>query len=127
MQIRDCTLGIDLHTPNGFSFSVGSFYYQGYALLDQGGMKAAQTAKYYFQGNPLPARENRSDMMGPWDNSYVFQDQIGVADLVWSPCGTSRRLNAQTRIVLQNNPQRSGSGYLNTSSIDAEMKTIFRW
>jgi hypothetical protein len=125
--IKDCTLGINLKTPEGFSFSVSDFAYQGYAILDQPGMTAKQTAKYYFMGNPLPAVEQRSDMVGPYDDSYIFSDHIGVADLVWSPCGAQRTLNAQTRIVLQNNTQKTGSGYLNTTSVDAQIKTVFRF
>ena len=126
-SIKDCSLAIDLKTPNGLSFSISSFHYQGYAILDQPCMTARQTAKYYFMGNPVPARELRSDMVGPYDNSYVFSDQIGIVDLVWSPCGTQRRLNAQTRLVLQNNRTKSGSGYLNTTSVDGEVKTVFRF
>jgi hypothetical protein len=125
--IKDCTLSIDLRTPEGFSFSVSSFHYQGYATLDQPGMSAKQTAKYYFQGNPVPAKELRSDMAGPYDDSYVFSDDVGVADLVWSPCGASRTLEAQTRLVLQNNTAKTGSGYLNTSSVDGEVKTVLRF
>ncbi len=126
-SIKDCALSIDLKTPEGFSFSVSSFHYQGYTILDQSGMTAKQTAKYYFMGNPVPARELRSDMSGPYDDSYLFSDQIGIADLVWSPCGASRKLNAQTRLVLQNNRQKTGSGYLNTTSVDGEVKTVFRF
>jgi hypothetical protein len=125
MVVKDCTLSIDLKTPEGLSFSVSSFHYQGYALLDSPGMTASQTAKYYFQGNPVPAIENRTDITGPHDDSYLFSDTIGVADQVWSPCGASRTLEAQTRIVLQNNPQKTGNGYLNTASVDGEVKTVF--
>lgn len=125
--VKDCTIAIDLRTPDGYSFAVSSFHYQGYALLDQAGMSAKQTAKYYFQGNPVPAKEIRSDMVGPYDDSYVFSDDISVSDLVWSPCGATRRINAQTRLVLNNNPQTSGSGYLNTTSVDGEVKTVFHF
>lgn len=124
-SIKDCTIAIDLVTPPGFSFSVSSFHYQGYALLDRAGMNAKQTAKYYFRGNPVPAQELRSEMWGPFDDSYLFSDTIGVADLVWSPCGANRTLNAQTRLVLRNNPAKTGSGYLNTTTADGEITTPF--
>ena len=127
LAVKDCSLGINLKSPEGYSFSVSSFHYQGYAILDQPGMTARQTAKYYFMGNPVPASELRTDMNGPYDDSYTFSDTIGVTDLVWSPCGAERTLNAQTRIVLQNNAQRSGAGYLNTTSVDGEVKTVFRF
>jgi hypothetical protein len=125
--VKDCTLGIDFHSPSGLSVAVSDFYYQGYALLDSPGMTGRQTAKYYFMGNPVPAREARSDMAGPHDDSYLFQDTIATADLVWSPCGATRRLNAQTRLVLQNNAQKTGSAYLNTESVDGHTGILFRW
>jgi hypothetical protein len=127
MSIKDCTLGIDLKTPSGFSFSVSQFHYQGYALLDQPGMSARQTAKYYWMGNPTGARELRSDMNGPFDDSYVFSDTIGMADLVWSPCGATRRLTAQTRLMVRNNVQKTGTGYTNTTSVDGTVSTPYRW
>jgi hypothetical protein len=120
-SIKDCTIGIDLRTPAGISFAVTSFHYQGYAILDSGGMNAQQSAKYYFMGNPVPGVEQKSNMDGPYDDSYLFSDDIGIASLVWSPCGTSRRLNALTRLVLKNNAAKTGSGYLNTSSTDGEV------
>lgn len=126
MAIKDCTLSIGLHSPSGLSFAVSSFHYQGYALLDSPSMSARQTAKYYFQGNPVPAQENRSDMRGPFDDSYVFSDRLLTGDFVWSPCGVERNLNAQTRIVLRNNPRKTGSGYLNTTSVDGEVRTPLR-
>ena len=125
--VKDCTLGIDFHSPSGLSVAVSDFYYQGYALLDSPGMTGRQTAKYYFMGNPVPAKELRTDLVGPHDDSYLFQDQIMTADLVWSPCGVTRRLNAQTRLVLQNNAQKSGSAYLNTESVDGHTGILFRW
>jgi hypothetical protein len=127
LQVKDCTLAIDLHSPNGLSFAVSDFYYQGYSYLDSPGMTARQSAKYYFMGNPVPAREQRTDLAGPYDDSYLFQDSILTGDWVWSPCGTQRRLNALTRLVLTNNAQKSGSGYLNNSSVDAQTRTLFRF
>jgi hypothetical protein len=120
-SIKDCTLGIDLKTPSGLSFAVTSFAYQGYSLLDSPGMNARQSAKYYFMGNPVPGVEQVSNMDGPYDDSYLFNDDVAVASLVWSPCGTTRRLNALTRLVLRNNADKSGSGYLNTSTADGEI------
>jgi hypothetical protein len=124
-SVKDCSLGISIHTPQGMSFAVSSFYYQGYAILDQPGMRASQTANYYFQGNPIPSNQARSDLNGPYNDSYMFSDQIPVNDFVWSACGADRLLNAQTRLILTNNAQKSGSGYLNTSSVDGKMTFRF--
>jgi hypothetical protein len=126
-SIKDCSLGIDLKTPSGFSFAVDSFYYQGYSLLDSDGMSAKQSAKYYFMGNPVGGVSYDRTMTGPYDDDYLFSDEIATANLVWSPCGTTRRLNVTTRLVLQNNASHSGNGYLNTSTVDGEHDIVFRW
>jgi len=123
--IKDCTLGLDIQTPQGFSFAVSSFYYQGYALLDAKGMSARQSAKYYFMGNPASGSENVRQMSGPMDESYIFSDEVPAANMVWSRCGTQRRLNALTRLVLRNNAAKTGSGYLNTASVDGELQMVF--
>jgi hypothetical protein len=124
-SIKDCTLGLDLKTPQGVSFAITSFYYQGYALLDRDGMTAKQTAKYWFMGNPAAGTENARELSGPYDDSYLFMDEVPVPSLVWSPCGTQRRLNALTRLVLRNNASKTGSGYLNTSSVDGDLQMVF--
>ena len=126
-SIKDCSIGIDLKTPSGFTFAVTSFYYQGYNILDSAGMSATQTARYYFMGNPVPGIDFKSEMKGPNDDSYLFANDVPQASLVWSPCGVTRRLNALTRLVLRNNAAKTGSGYLNMSTADGQVQNVFRF
>jgi len=126
ISIKDCQLAIKLHSPNGLSYAVSSFYYSGYAFLDSNGMAAAQTAKYYFQGNPIASNENRSDMRGPIDKEYVFQDNVGTVDLTWSKCGVNRDLNVATRVQLRNNPRKTGSGYISNTTVDGSVELKFK-
>jgi hypothetical protein len=124
IAIKDCQLGIKLHSPQGLSFAVDSFYYQGYAYLDTG-VTGRQTANYYFMGNPLNHAELRTDLRGPYDDDYLFQDDVGILDLVWSPCGVERNLNVTTRLRVQNNSRRTGTGYMNLLSVDGEARLVF--
>ena len=126
IAVKDCQLAIKLHSPQGLSYSVSNFYYSGYAFLDQAGMTAAQTAKYYFQGNPLASSENRSDLRGPLDKEYVFSDKIGTVDLVWSKCGLDRDLNVATRVMARNNTRKTGSGYISNTTVDGSVELKFK-
>lgn len=126
ISIKDCQLAIKLHSPQGLSYAVSSFYYSGYAFLDTNGMSAAQTAKYYFQGNPIASADNRSDLRGPLDKEYVFTDNIGTLDMVWSKCGVDRDLNVATRVMLRNNPRKTGSGYISNTTVDGSVELKFR-
>jgi len=126
LAVKDCQLAIKLHSPQGLSYSVGQFYYSGYAFLDSPGMTASQTAKYYFQGNPIASAENRSDMRGPMDKEYVFDDKIAVTDLVWSKCGVDRNLNVATRVMAKNNARKTGSGYISNTTVDGAVELKFK-
>jgi hypothetical protein len=123
ISIKDCQLGIKLHTPQGFSFSVQSFFYQGFAFLEPG-VVGRQTANYYFAGDPVDAAEARTDLVGKYDDDYLFTDKIGVADLVWSKCGVERDLQVVTRLRAQNDKKKTGTGYMNLTSVDGSTKLV---
>jgi hypothetical protein len=127
LSMKDCALGIRLHSPQGYSYAVGDFYYSGYAYLDRAGMKGRQTTKYYFQGNPAPADSASKlvDIAGPYDSDFVFQEQVGITDQVWSACGTERDLNVQSRLRLLNDPRKKGTGIMNTLSVDGNVQLQF--
>jgi hypothetical protein len=127
ISLKDCMLAVDLKTPSGISFAVKRFRWEGHAELDSPGMSASFRPKYYFQGNPVPAKEYRSSMQGPMDDAVQFDEPIVDADLVWSPCGNARRLNVQSRLVLQNNPTRTGKGAVNIDAMALKLRWDIAW
>lgn len=123
--VADCQLAIKLHSPQGMSYSVQSFYYSGYSFLEEG-VSGKQTARYYFQGNPVDSGNAHTDLVGPYDDGYLFQDDVEIADtVVWSPCGTQRDLNILTRLRLTNSRPRR-SGYMNLSAVDGSAKLVLK-
>lgn len=123
VSIKDCQLGISLRTPSNMSFSVQTFSYTGYANLDEG-VTGRQTASYYFMGNPAAiAESNRTLLIGPYDDGYVFKDEVKAEDRVWSPCGITRDLQVRTRLQLLNStPPRSG--VMNVSTFEGAVKMV---
>lgn len=119
---KECTLLLNVHTPPGTSISTVEFSYQGYALMDQAGMSATQSASYDFHGAPVPAQSVRSQLSGPHDDAYLFSDRILLHDNVASAQGATRALNGATSLVLTNNPAETGSGFFNTTSVDGTIQ-----
>jgi hypothetical protein len=124
LAVKDCQLAIKLKSPSGFSYTVTEFYYQGYAYLEQG-QNARQIAKYYFQGAPVQSEEARTELVGPYDDTYTFQDTVRTTDLVWSPCGVERDLNVRATLRLTNNGRKDG--YINLGTVDANTDTKIRF
>jgi hypothetical protein len=124
LAMKDCTLDITLNSPAGLSYSVGSFYYQGYVALEKPGMLARQTASYSF-GQDAPRNENKNDIGGPFDQSYLFQDDVDMFRRAWSPCGQSSVLHVRTALQVNNDPGATGSGYMNNSTVDGSLS--FKW
>lgn len=115
VDIKDCQLGIKVRSPEGISFSVLDFRFNGYASLAKG-VTARLSTKLYFQGQPVAnQRETRRDLVGPFDDTFTFRDTVGIADLVWSPCGVERDLNIRMTLRLQNAPSKK-DGYINLES-----------
>jgi hypothetical protein len=122
IDVKDCALSIKLHSPNGLSYSVSQFYYMGYVFLEEG-VKARQNARYYFQGNPVAAEQIRADLIGPKDDTYLFEDKVGTTDtVIWSPCGVDRNLYIDTTLRLQNSTPRR-NGYVNVANVNANTET----
>lgn len=119
LGVKDCQLGIKLHSPPGRSLSVQSFSYSGYALL-QRGVAARQLASYYFQGQSVQSKALRQELVGPYDQGFVFKDEVPIADAVWSECGVVRDLNVTTRLVLESSVP-GAAGYINLSAADGSI------
>ena len=127
---KNCQLTVSLHIPQGFQFSIGTFDYRGFVALDED-IKANHSTSYYFQGQGFTGRFSE-DIYGPEDDFYQFREEVGLASLIWSPCGASRALNINTAISVRNMNKRynpDAEGIIGTDSIDGQIKQIFglRW
>ena len=116
---------LSFRTGAGFSFQVANFYYEGHAFLSKSGMKAEQTAKYWWVDGRPSVEANRTTLKGPFDSDYVFEDNLGLP--AWSKCGSSHQLLAKTAVRIDNNSSRSGDGYINTTTAGGSVKMVFRF
>ncbi|MET0339937.1 MAG: DUF4360 domain-containing protein [Polyangiales bacterium] len=124
ISVKDCTLRITLHSPQGLSFAIQNFQYSGYALLGKD-VKARHVATYYFQGQADDGGEASTDLVGPKDETYVFADDIATPELVWSECGKERNLNVRSTLRLQN-ADPATDGYFNLAAVDGRTKLSFK-
>lgn len=114
-----CQLTINLHVPQGWSYTIFDVDYAGYADLDRG-TQGVQKSTYYFQGNgPRSGVTLRTKLRGPFNDDYEINDRLGISALVWSPCGVNRALNIKTSLMAR--ARRGKSALMTLDSIDGEM------
>lgn len=118
----NCTVNLELVTPPGFSYGITKLYYSGYGSLEEG-VTSEQKVYYAYSGWGAPIVEGTGlqssshKMVGPYDQDYVFQDDVKTTDINWSACGASRALELRTSITLTNSRPRR-NGYTNLAQLD---------
>jgi hypothetical protein len=123
-KTKFCQVNLDLDFPSGWSFTVFTADYRGYAAVDRG-ITGTIDSTYYFQGDARQARLS-TRIAGAYDSDYLIRDTLGVDAYVWSPCGAQRALNIKTQATLTTPANRNARGLLTVDSIDGQFKQIYR-
>jgi hypothetical protein len=118
---KNCQLLLDVEHPLDWSFALDGYQWRGYADLDAG-VRLTSTIAAYYGGAPTTTRLTavldgpvQSDVeLNPDDPRAPSSPQT---ELVWSPCGVSRALNANVSIGLASRAPRA-EGSFGPDSID---------
>ncbi|KAL1612766.1 hypothetical protein SLS60_000995 [Paraconiothyrium brasiliense] len=93
---KNCQINIDISYSAGYSYSVYSADYTGWANIDSG-VKGTVAAHYYFSGEQATGSTSLT-LQGPYSGKYVKKDDVAVS--VWSPCGQQSLLNVNAEVAL---------------------------
>jgi hypothetical protein len=122
---KNCQIDVNLHVPQGFTFSTGTVDYRGYVQLPAG-VSAEQKSVYYFQGEQA---QNSSGTIftGPVAKDYLASDKLPLTTFVPEECGAVRPVNINAQVRLTGN--LSQSSQITTDSIDGKITHILglRW
>ncbi|MET7418916.1 DUF4360 domain-containing protein [Dactylosporangium sp. NPDC005555] len=122
---KNCQIALQVHIPNGFTYAIAEADYRGYASLAAGATGTA-VASYYFQGNSQTARATHP-FRGPLEDNWQTKDTVGVAALVFQPCGEQRNLNINTELRVnagRSNPKKTTS-FMAMDSTDGSFSTVY--
>ncbi|KAJ3317058.1 hypothetical protein HDV06_002102 [Boothiomyces sp. JEL0866] len=127
---KNCQINLNLHYPQGFSYSIASVQYRGYVQIPDG-ITATQQATYYISGQTQQISSS-TVFNQPSDKDYEANDQISIASMVWSPCGAvlPGNINTQVRLSLTNpgNPKvtlANTPAQITVDSVDGTVKQIY--
>ncbi len=144
---KSCLVTLDMNVPNGWTFSIASADYRGFAEVDPGTM-AVQAVIYTFgqllesdiPKNPglgvisafrkkIAAFSGRV-IHGPFSGDYAFTKLRTVGEVPWSPCDTkmNRDLRINTTLITRamgRQPKNSRRAMITLDTIDATFAQQF--
>jgi len=116
---KDCTVIVDLNFPQGWSFSIATADYAGFAHLDAS-VRGTQRSRYWFFG-AMPKFE--STLVGPFHDDYFRRDTLGLEAVVWSACGAIEPLHIKSSVDIL--PPTASGSTMSVTSTDLRVKQIF--
>ena len=120
---KDCRLNLKILPPAGYSYTILTADYRGYAELGQGAA-ATLLSSYYFSG-PKPTPRSHS-IAGPLSDNWQVTDTTDSSSLVFGPCGTAQNLSIDTELSVVAGPA-SGSSLVAMDSTDGSLQSTYHF
>ena len=118
---KNCNVGVQLHLPQGYQFSIANVRYIGYADLPAGVLgRQKSTYEFPFFSNSVTLQ---SVLPGPYTGGYERTDNLGISSVVWSPCGLNTPLNIRTQVALEGASLPRAA--LTTDQIDGRVRQVY--
>lgn len=120
-----CQLTVDLDYPEGWTYTLVSLDYRGFADLEDR-VKAEQKTTYYFQAS-TEEMTFESELNGAMSKDYHYRDFLAI-DTLYAPCNQRKPLNIKTEIRLSSS-DRNASGLMTVDSTDGALYHVYglRW
>jgi len=119
---KDCQINFDLRFPPGYSYTIATIDYRGFANV-AATHTATQSSVYYFSGYPAQARLG-TVFKGPMALDYNLRDVLPVEAWVWAPCGVRVPVNIKTALSINSSADRTKSSMITTDSVDGKVYHI---
>jgi hypothetical protein len=124
---KNCQLSVLVHVPQGFTYAIAQTDYRGFASI-AAGATATERANYYFQGQTQTVYASHV-MAGPLADDWQTTDVVGIAALVYAPCGAQRYLNINTelRVAAGTSNTKTTTSFISMDSTDTSISTIYQF
>jgi hypothetical protein len=123
---KNCNIAIPVTVPQGYSVSVFAIDYRGFVGLPAGG-RAQLAVNYFLAGDGAGIRTQKT-FTGAIDSDYIKSDSLGLEAIVWSACGASTNLRANTTLLVQSNSRRQQAmATVDSADVNAGLVYHLQW
>jgi Domain of unknown function (DUF4360) len=120
-QLKNCKLKLKVGVPKGFTYTISSIDYRGYARLERGAT-GGMGADYSFQGANRTTSVNHP-FTAPVDDDWQVTDTETAG---FEPCGKQRALNIDTELeVGAGTSDPTSTSVLSMDSTDGAVHTTY--
>lgn len=119
---KNCNIAIPVHVPQGYSVAVMAIDYRGFVAVPFGG-RASLNVNYFLAGQGRGINTSKT-FFGGTNENYLKSDRLGIESIVWSGCGASTILRANTSMMVQSNSRRD-QAMATVDSADIESGLIY--
>lgn len=119
---KNCNIAIPVQVPNGYSVAVMAIDYRGFIGLTAGA-RATLSVNYFLAGQGRGVSTSKT-FQGAVSDNYLKSDRLGIESLVWSACGASTILRANTSMLVQSNRYRE-QAMATVDSADIESGLVY--
>jgi hypothetical protein len=118
---KDCKLTLKVGVPQGFTYTIPSIDYRGFAHLEPGATGQAN-ASYFFQGADQTVTMSHP-FTAPMDDDWLVTDTSTAA---FEPCGKQRALNIDTELeVGAGSSDPKTTSFMSMDSTDGSLHTTY--
>jgi hypothetical protein len=123
---KNCNIAIPVTIPQGYSVSVFAIDYRGFTGIPAGG-RAQLSVDYFLAGFGRGVRTTKT-FTGPASSDYLKSDSLQAEAVVWSPCGGSTILRANTTMLVQSNSRRDQAmATVDSADVNAGLVYHVQW
>jgi hypothetical protein len=121
LERKTCNIAVPVHVPQGISVSVFKIDYRGFNSLPYGAYSRFRV-EYFFAGTQGPTYERQFN--GRLEADYLLTNSLEATAVVWSECGKSVILRANTAMLVRTNSSQQQS-YSSVDSADITAGLVF--
>lgn len=121
---KSCNIAVPITIPSGYMVAIASSDVFGTNSLPLGASSTFK-AEYFFPGAIGPELQKKFN--GPLSESYELKNQIPAGLLLWSSCGGSTILRANTSIVVTNSTSEQASSRIENMGALPGMLFNLQW
>jgi hypothetical protein len=123
--LKQCSVGLLLHPPEGFSYALVRRDNWGRAHVEPG-LRASYALDHYYTPSSVPSHKTTESLLGPFDGEWHTAYLVEPARQIFVPCGQERVLHLITHLYLARGDAAAAPSWISMQTSDAQVHALYQ-